>query len=71
MPCVLDAAVLGDLKIQGLRLGRVRHVLWTGDFCHVGIRREMGAYEIHCATCKSHMGRVFHGEHHTKNNERH
>ena len=44
---------------------------WTGDFCHVGIRREMGAYQIHCATCKSHMGHVFHGEHHTKNNERH
>ena len=44
---------------------------WTGDFCHVGLRREMGAYEIHCATCKSHMGHVFHGEHHTKNNERH
>jgi peptide-methionine (R)-S-oxide reductase len=43
---------------------------WTGDNCHVGTKKAGTCYEVHCNACGGHLGHVFHGEGHTKNNER-
>ena len=44
---------------------------YTGDKCHVGVKRDMQGLEIICNGCGSHLGHVFYGENQTPTDERH
>lgn len=44
---------------------------YTGETCHVGVKPDLGALEILCNNCGSHLGHVFLGEQHTATDERH
>ena len=44
---------------------------YTGDKCHVGVKRDMQGLEIICNGCGSHLGHVCYGENQTPTDERH